>query len=230
MPINIPPYLLDLLRRDNPNVLDQSLHTNTYIPLDLSVHNHLLKSIDVSSSIELGNYIFNYLAEHKAKVGYGGYLEKRGIYNRSENFKVVNQDERDIHLGVDFWAEEGTSVVAPWDGKIHSFRNNVGFGNYGPTIILSHDFDGFKFHTLYGHLSLESLNGLDKGDVIKAGTIIGTLGSPSINGDYPPHLHFQIIYDLEGNSGDYPGVCSLTDLKHYELNCPDPCIFLGLEK
>ena len=48
------------------------------------------------------------------------------------------------------------------------------------------------------------------------------------NGDYPPHLHFQIILDIENFYGDYPGVCSENDLKYYSQNCPDPNLVLKL--
>ena len=49
-------------------------------------------------------------------------------------------------------------IHAALDGTIHSFQNNTALGDYGPTIILSHEIEGFKFHTLYGHLSEASLN------------------------------------------------------------------------
>jgi hypothetical protein len=42
------------------------------------------------------------------------------------------------------------------------------------------------------------------------------------NGDWPPHLHFQLIWDLGGKWGDYPGVAAERDLEFYKENCPDP--------
>ena len=74
-----------------------------------------------------------------------------------------------------------------------------------------------------------SIAALEVGQHIKAGEVIGFLGSSKINGDYPPHLHFQIIKDLQGNFGDYPGVCNSRSLDFYKNNCPDPSLILKLE-
>ena len=68
------------------------------------------------------------------------------------------------------------------------------------------------------------------GDIVKKGERIATLGLPPINGDYAPHLHFQIIIDMEGKVGDYPGVCSEKTLPFYKSNCPDPNILLKIVK
>ncbi|PTS92192.1 peptidase M23, partial [Flavobacterium sp. HMWF030] len=82
--------------------------------------------------------------------------------------------------------------------------------------------------TLYGHLSLESIENLSVGTFFNKGEQIGTLGSSDINGDYAPHLHFQIIHNIEAYSGDYPGVCSTNDLNFYIENCPDPSLLLKI--
>ena len=66
------------------------------------------------------------------------------------------------------------------------------------------------------------------GDTVTQGEQIGNLGLPPINGDYAPHLHFQIIMDMENKVGDYPGVCSSTRLNHYITNCPDPSLLLKI--
>jgi len=51
------------------------------------------------------------------------------------------------------------------------------------------------------------------------------LGKPDENGGWPPHLHFQLIRDMQGFVGDYPGVCAKQDLTFYANNCPDPSAF-----
>ncbi|CAN0606544.1 unnamed protein product, partial [Ectocarpus sp. 12 AP-2014] len=102
-------------------------------------------------------------------------------------------------------------------------------GDYGPTIILEHTLHHITFYTLYGHLSIESLIGLFKGKVFKAGETLAKLGTPDINVNYAPHLHFQIIKDLEGNEADYPGVCALENLQHYKFNCPNPNYLLKIK-
>ena len=124
--------------------------------------------------------------------------------------------------------KQDTKVLAVLDGEIHSFRNNNNYGNYGPTVILKHKIKGQLFYTLYGHLSLSSLKNLTKGSKISEGNKIGFIGNSSVNGDYSPHLHFQIIRDIENYFGDYPGVASKKNIEFYKNNCPDPNLLLKL--
>lgn len=201
----------------------------TYKPLDLSSINTSL-DLDILKDPEKHHaQLQDFLKERQANVAYGGYLEQRKLYDRSDYFQATHPDDkRNIHLGIDLWCNAGTSVIAPLDGAIHSFQENTNFGDYGPTIILKHKVKNFTFHTLYGHLSKTSLEGLVIGKKIKAGEQIATLGQPFENGEYAPHLHFQIIIDMQGNKGDYPGVCSKNTLEFYKQNCPDPNLLLKI--
>lgn len=206
------------------SVLDVNLKEEDYIVIDLSENNVELKKVDVSSSRAFSKYISEYLNAFGKKVAFGGYSEVRKLYQRSELF-TVSQDEdqnRNIHLGLDFWADAYTDVLAVLEGQVHSFNDNTNFADYGPTIILEHNYEGKRFYSLYGHLSRKSLQGLVPGARIKKGEKIGELGSPEENGDYAPHLHFQVIEDLEEKIGDFPGVTSRKDLDFYLQNCPNP--------
>ena len=88
-------------------------------------------------------------------------------------------------------------VFAPLDATVHSVANNATDGDYGPTIILEHEPEpGLRFFTLYGHLARESLAGLVVGRAYAAGERLARLGDASVNGGWPPHLHFQVITDL----------------------------------
>lgn len=197
-----------------------------YTLLDLSSDNNELTGDETPA--EMDAYIAFHLLKDNASVGYGGYGERRKLYQTD-----LFQDEaqpRDTHLGIDLWAPAGTPVMAALDGVVHSFDFNTGPGNYGPTIILEHGLKGQKFYTLYGHLSMESIEDLEIGDEFKAGDSIGELGDPSVNGGYAPHLHFQIIRDLEDHFGDYPGVCAWSVWPHYKNNCPDPNLILKLNE
>lgn len=206
-------------------VLDKTITIDQYCSLDLSITNEELKQINIGNSDTCQYYIDSVLERCKAKVAWGGYFEKRNLYSSNENFSELNT-KRNIHLGVDFWTTAGTNVIAPLKGKVHSFQNNKAIGDYGPTIILEHFFENTKFHTLYGHLSLASIDNLNIGKVFEAGETIATLGTPDINVNYAPHLHFQIILDMEGKKGDYPGVCSEEALEFYSKNCPNPNLLL----
>ncbi|MEM6719335.1 MAG: peptidoglycan DD-metalloendopeptidase family protein [Bacteroidota bacterium] len=221
--------LLTNLGNESLFVLDQNIPKSDYILLDLSVANESLKNVDVSSSEKLGKYIDVHIASNHAQVAFGGYIEKRGIYNRSEYFNDQNPEtERNIHLGLDLWIAAETPIYTPLDGEVHSFQNNTNFGDYGPTIILKHVIDQVEFYTLYGHLSVASIENITVGQTFQKGTKIATLGAANVNGDYPPHLHFQIIKDMQDYSGDYPGVSSQKDVRFYKENCPDPNLLLKL--
>lgn len=217
--------LKDFFSGFNP-VLDISIKKNQYFPIDLSLENEKLHTLNLASADDMECYINNLLKENNSTVAYGGYLEKRNLYKRSSYFN--DKKERNIHLGIDYWCDENTAVISPLDGEIHSFKNNKNFGDYGPTLILSHNVEDFSFYTLYGHLTEESISNIKKGQSVSKNEVIGFLGSNNINGNYAPHLHFQIILDLQNKKGDYPGVCSKEDVLFYSNNSPDPNIIVGL--
>lgn len=209
-------------------VLDATIPKDKYIPIDISESNETLNTIDVSSSSKLGKFVNNHLKTHDAQVAYGGYLEVRNIYNRSKHFNSQAEEARNIHIATDLWCDAETPIYAPLEGTVHSFKNNTNYGDYGPTIILKHHINNVEFYTLFGHLSLGSIRSLKIGQLFSKGQQIATLGDATVNGDYPPHLHFQIIKDIQDFKGDYPGVCSKNDLEFYKGNCPNPNLMLKL--
>jgi murein DD-endopeptidase MepM/ murein hydrolase activator NlpD len=197
-----------------------------YYQLDLSVQNEELNSFDIFDPSGMQSYIEKKLRANDKTFAIGGYLERRNIYKKSGHFDG-EQEDRNIHLGIDLWADKGEVVYCPWEGKVHSFQNNSKNGDYGPTIILEHQEKAARFYTLYGHLSLDSLKDKEVGQTIKAGTVFCSIGDAAVNGGYAPHLHFQIVKDLEGKKGDYPGVCSQSDFEFYQNNCPNPLSYLN---
>lgn len=220
---------LESLDKDDLHpLLRVEIDADRYMKLDLSVFNHDLEKVDVSSAHEIQAYIDRKLVENDAHVAYGGYLEERAIYRRSDYFSIPSDPnkERNIHLGLDLWCDAGTAVYTPLDGKVHSFADNQEYGDYGPTIILEHELDGARFYTLYGHLSRASIVSLEVGQLFDKGEKLAELGAPEVNGDYAPHLHFQLITDMEDYWGDFPGVCSKEDLEKFKEICPNPSIFV----
>lgn len=198
-----------------------------YIKIDLSKQTLIQADIDIQNMTDLDEYIQNRLNQDNTKIAYGGYLEKRELYNNVELFQT-GQNQRNIHLGYDFWTQVGETIIAPLDGKIHSFANNADQGNYGPVIILEHQKRHEHFYSLYGHLSLESIKGIKIGQYINKGKIIAEVGDAKVNGGYLPHLHFQLIKNIEKYTGDYPGVCHENDLEFYTKNTINPKLILGI--
>ncbi len=213
----------------NVKVIDDSISYTEYIPLDLSVSNIELSKLAIDDATIFEEFIEEKLLKNKAKVAFGGYNEERNLYKRSTVFNDNQTEERNIHIGLDLWIKAGTPVLAALDGTIHSFNYNNNLGDYGPTILLKHSIKDQSFYTLYGHLSLESIANIEVGSFFTKGQQLATLGDASVNGNYAPHLHFQIIKDIATNIGDYPGVCSKKDLNYYLENCPNPNLLLKIK-
>ncbi|CAN5362618.1 hypothetical protein BH23BAC2_BH23BAC2_03940 [soil metagenome] len=210
-------------------VIDTKYQKSDFVYIDLSGENKDLNKIKIPSATEYKKYIDEHVNSKKGKIAYGGYNERRNLYQQSVIFDNENKSSpREVHIGLDLWCDAGTAVIAPLDGTVHSFQDNEGFGNYGPTIILEHIMGDKTFFTLYGHLKRKSIKNLAFGQIVEAGDKIGELGSSKVNGDYAPHLHFQIIEDLQGFTGDFPGVVAAKDLDEYLKNCPDPNLLLKI--
>lgn len=201
--------------------------TDRLLPLDFTAANTGLDPDILADTRAFSDYVDGKLAAAGARYGIGGYNEHRTVYSRSRVFDAPDGGEpRRLHLGIDIWGPAGTPVFAPLDGRLHSFAFNDAFGDYGATLILEHRLQGVVFHTLYGHLSLRSLVGKEEGQAIAGGTRIADFGPPPENGHWPPHLHFQVVLDMEGMKGDYPGVCRFSGRERFLKNCPDPAVLL----
>ena len=196
-------------------------------------------------SLELGNFgelddverftnlLFGRMREANAGTGVAGYNEARPVYT-SAPFRATSDEMeawRTVHLGIDLFQAPGSPVFAPIDGSVHSFQNNDAPLDYGPTIILEHSLeDGQgRFFTLYGHLTADSLVGLEPGKRIAKGSRIGSIGTFPGNGGWAPHLHFQVICDMLGKKGDFPGVAAPGERSIWLSICPDPNLVLQLD-
>ncbi|MCB0680006.1 MAG: hypothetical protein KDC32_03475, partial [Saprospiraceae bacterium] len=60
----------------------------------------------------------------------------------------------------------------------------------------------------------------------QAGQPLATIGNRDENGGWVPHLHLQLITDLQGWKGDFPGVCSEAELDLFRQICPEPTILV----
>ena len=191
-------------------------------------------------SLDLGNYTnFNdperfsrrvrrMLEDKDADFGVGGYGEVRPVYT-TDDFMAEGNDGprwRTTHLGLDVWGPAGTPVYAPCDGVMHSTGVDPTAGGYGNVIILEHRMAGGRpFYTLYGHLMPD--NGtMRAGTPVRSGDEIARFGHVEVNGGWPPHLHFQVMVDLLGYEGDFPGVAFPEEADVWLGLCPDPAPFL----
>ena len=88
-----------------------------------------------------------------------------------------------MHSGIDYAAPSGTPIMAPADGVV-SFAGVK--GGYGNAIMLNHR-KGME--TLYGHMSA-FVSGVSAGKAVKAGDVIGFVGSTGRSTG--PHLHYEV--------------------------------------
>ncbi len=207
-------------------VVDFDVSCEKYITLDFTANNKTLTTDVLENTSVFCDYIDDKLAKENAKFGIGGYMEHRTVYARSKHFDSTTGEPRRLHLGVDVWGKALSKIYAFMDAKVHSFAFNDNFGDYGATIVLEHSLENITFYSLYGHLSLQNLDGLYKGMAIKKGTQFCDFGVPAENGYWPPHLHFQLMMDMEGKEGDYPGVVKLSEKELWLKKIPDANLVL----
>jgi 4-aminobutyrate aminotransferase-like enzyme/Ser/Thr protein kinase RdoA (MazF antagonist) len=214
-------------------LLDRPLDDQSVLVHDFSVSSHRIGTIDTWRDQRLFSHLVEEeLARSRRPFGIGRYDEVRAIYT-TDLFRVRGNDGpewRTVHLGIDVGAAPGTAIHAPLAGVVHSLRDNDAPGDYGPTVILEHPADDAHpaFWTLYGHLSRESLARLTIGQRVEAGELLGWLGSIDVNGGWWPHVHVQVLCDLLGRDGDFPGVARPAERDVMLALSPDPSPLLGL--
>jgi 4-aminobutyrate aminotransferase-like enzyme/Ser/Thr protein kinase RdoA (MazF antagonist) len=212
-------------------------------PLDILSNDYHILDLGIGSQ-ELGHECYfnnarnhesqinSILALHGKSFAIGQYDEVRPLYSSNDFVNIGNNGNRwrTVHIGLDFFHKAGTEVYAFFKGVVHSLKYNLGDKNYGNTVILRHESDELRFFTLYGHLSSKTLDHLELNQKVETGDLIGWFGQPEENGNWAPHLHFQIILDLLGNVGDFPGVAYFHERKLYKSICPDPTALFGIHK
>jgi 4-aminobutyrate aminotransferase-like enzyme/Ser/Thr protein kinase RdoA (MazF antagonist) len=213
-------------------VLDADLRVAPSLVLDLSVGSPFLGADPrYAETGPLTDLIFGAMEQAGVGIGVGRYDEARGIY-LSQLFAPggrVTHERRTVHLGIDLFVAPGATVRAPIAGVVHVLANNTAPQDYGPLVILRHEAgDATPFFTLYGHLSRDALHALAVGQKVEAGQAIARVGTPPTNGDWPPHLHFQIILDLLERDAEFPGVAFPSQRAIWTSLSPDPNLLLRI--
>ena len=112
-------------------------------------------------------------------------------------FEDVGYEE---HKGIDLGnnGDTTTPVIASADGTVvKTGYDSDGYGNY---VQVDHLINGKKFRTVYAHLHSKPL--VKKGDIVKQGQKLGTMGNTG--NSFGAHLHFEIRD--KGNLGYYDTV------------------------
>jgi len=210
-----------------PTVGKEKIH-----PLDLSVSSTWTGLQSEFNDLDLFQFKIDQLQKLVPnKIIAGGYLEPRSLYTSSAYDKIGNMgvERRSIHLGIDFFLPEQTPVHALFDGTVVIAVNDEGDKEYGGLIIIQHRFNDFNFYSLYGHLTVASVEGKEIGHSVKKGDCIGHLGTYPENGNWAPHLHFQIMLSILDYTKDFPGVAYPNQIDVWRSVCPNPNLFFKNE-
>src|SRR5262245_5523972 len=216
------------------SLLDEDLRSAPSLVFDLSVGSLFLGADPAAFERDTSTErICREMKRAGVTVGVGRYDEARSVYTAPAfapgEHVHPTEEHRTIHLGIDLFVEADSAVYAPLDGVVYCVANNDKRLDYGPLLILRHQTEnGPEFFTLYGHLSEEHLTRLQVGHAIKAGQRIDGIGAPPGNGDWTPHLHFQIILDLLELGRDFPGVAYASQREVWKSLSPDPNVILGI--
>ena len=218
-------YKWALENRFSVTDLFSSIKKNKLYKIDLSVGSKWIGGRNEIEDLELFQHKIEKLQKkYPDKIITGGYLEPRSIYSSNSYEKIGNygDESRTIHLGLDFWLPPGTKVNSMFDGEIVVAVNDKGHKEYGGLLILKHNIQDLEFYTLYGHNTVESVLKNKVGSKVKKGDVIAEIGNYPENGNWAPHLHFQIILSMLNYKIDYPGVCYFNQMEIWKDLCPDP--------
>ena len=201
------------------------------VVFDLSVGSPLFATpAETTDTPAMTAKLFAAMRARGTPVGIGRYDEARLLY-MSDAFAGSggeHPERRTVHVAIDIFMAPGSPVLAPLAGRVHGVRDNAARLDYGPTVILEHSPEGAPpFYTLYGHLTRASVARLTAGDRVERGQPIATIGPAPENGDWPPHVHFQVIADMLDMQGDFPGVAAASARAAWLSLCPDPNLILG---
>ena len=160
---------------------------STKVNTSNTVKKETAKPIITNTDIEEKDPIFVKPVEGEISKEYA-----KGSLVYSETLK-----EWTTHLGIDIKAERATVVKAAADGVVKYIKNDP---RYGLTIIIEHS-NGFE--TRYANLLTTEF--VSEGEEVTAGQTIATVGDSSVYEIVDePHLHFEILKDIESvNPSEY---------------------------
>ena len=91
------------------------------------------------------------------------------------------------HRAIDIMAPHGTPVLAVSDGEITRIHTN----RLGGKVLYLRSYGG-EYDFYYAHLSAYA-DGIEEGQTVRQGDVLGTVGNTGNARTTPPHLHFQVL-------------------------------------
>jgi murein DD-endopeptidase MepM/ murein hydrolase activator NlpD len=124
------------------------------------------------------------------------------------SFGCVRTDGWQMHEGLDIRSlqrdkrgEPADPVMATADGTVIYINTRPSLSNYGNYLVVRHVIEGLEIYSLYAHLSAVR-PGLKKGDPVKTGEAIATMGRTSNAETIAPwraHVHFELNVLINDN-------------------------------
>ena len=221
--------LINWAKKTNFSIKDllPEINKSKFYNLDLSVGSKWLGNKSEIEDLDVFQFKINQLQKKVPDfIISGGYLEPRSIYtsNSYEKNGENGEENRTIHLGLDFWVPPGTKVSSIFDGEIIAAFNDKGNKEYGGLVIIKHKIEDFEFFSLYGHNTVDSVLKNKIGSKVKRGKVIAEVANYPENGNWAPHLHFQIMHTMLDFKVAFPGVCYSNQENVWKDICPNPNI------
>lgn len=211
-------------------LLGVDLRTTPVAPLDFSAGSALISSVpEENAPAALDARVRRVLDEQGATIGVGGYDEARLLYHWPN--EPTSTEPRTIHVGLDLSLAAGSALYAPLDGVVHGFENATGYHDYGPLIVLRHETSHdppILFFTCYGHLSVDSLDGLADGQRIAKGQEFARIGRTPTNGNWWEHVHVQLVTDMLDVPCNVDGAVRASQRRVWQRVFLDPNLLLGI--
>ena len=214
------------------NQLFPTLGKKKVVSIDLGMESTLVGHLSEFENLKLFQFKLAQIQDqYPSRIVAGGYSETRPFYN-SDDFKQLSNhgfDYRTIHLGTDFWIPVNTPVHSLLEGEVVISTVQTAAKSYGGLLVLKHQMGAFQFYSVYGHLSKRSVDNLSCGTIVKKGDCLGFIGDSYENGQWTPHLHFQLTLDLFNFSDDFPGVAVPSQIGVWNSISPNPNLLFKLE-
>lgn len=121
---------------------------------------------------------------YRAQCSYGGWFEDRSTMWRGHYMDPAHA----FHLGLDFTVPARSRVFSPTAGRvIETWHDPDTCGGWGGRVVIE---VRPQLNLLLAHLGTIRVQA---GGWLEPGGLIGTVGVPSQNGNWFPHLHAQMV-------------------------------------
>jgi 4-aminobutyrate aminotransferase-like enzyme/Ser/Thr protein kinase RdoA (MazF antagonist) len=169
-------------------------------------------------------------AKEGIDLGIGPWGEDRPVYTAAAFAStLVTGQRRSLHLGLDLFLDAGSHVRTPLPGRVVDIYVSDLPLDYGHAILLEHNpAPEITFFSLWGHLSANTAKLRKLGEELKAGDIVGQMGSNKENGGWQPHVHLQLIAYRPAKAADVIGAGEPGYRAIWAELFPDAAAFAGV--